>query len=244
MSERLRGVSFDWWGTLYVHRDARTRRLQVLRDTLQGQGCERARQQVETAYDVAMKRMDVEWRSGRVYHPSAWLADLLAELELELPQPACRHLQGEVEEALLATPPILVAGAADLLAELRRAGARIGLISDTGLTVGRAMRRILEGDGILGYFDAFAFSDEVGVYKPDRLAFETVLGQLGLKPEEAVHVGDLPETDICGAKALGLRAVLITGVSHRQDDGQADAVVEGFAELGRLFRRWGLLPDA
>jgi hypothetical protein len=41
---------------------------------------------------------------------------------------------------------------------------------------------------------------------------------------------------------MGMRAVLITGVSGTEDDGQADAVVKDFAELRQLFEEWGLLP--
>jgi putative hydrolase of the HAD superfamily len=239
---KLRAVTFDWWGTLYVHRDVRERRLQALGGSLAAHGC--APEQVEAAYDAGMQRLDVAWRSCRVYHPKDWLADILADLGVELPEQACAYLQGEMEEAILATPPLLVPGAAELLASLHGAGVRLGLISDTGITVGRAMVHILEDHGIRRFFDAFSFSDETGVYKPQPKAFLTALEQMGVQPEEAVHVGDLPETDMCGAREVGMRPVLITGVSHRQDDGCADAAVESFAELADLFHDWGLLPRA
>jgi len=37
--------------------------------------------------------------------------------------------------------------------------------------------------------------------------FETALKKLGLNPSGAIHVGDLIQTDIVGAKAIGIRAV-------------------------------------
>lgn len=238
---KLRGVTFDWWGTLYVYRDARARRLQVVCDALRAHGWDRPRERVEEVYDLGAERLEREWRAGRVYRPAEWLADTLRQLNVSLPEDACRLLQRDTEEAMLDRPPLLATGAAALLADLHRAGIAIGLISDTGLTIGRVMRMILAKDGILSYFSGFAFSDEVGVTKPHRRAFEHALQQMGVSPEEAVHVGDLPETDICGAKAVGMHAVLITAISGRQDDGQADAIVSDFAELRHLFQEWGLL---
>ena len=242
MSVQWRGVTFDWWGTLYVYRDARARRLQVVCDALRAHGCDLPEERIVEVYDLGAERLEREWRAGRVYRPCEWLADTLQQLHVSMSEDACRLLQRNAEEAMLDDPPLLVAGAAALLADLHQGGIAIGLISDTGLTIGRVMRLILAQDGILPYFSGFAFSDEVGVTKPHRRAFECALGQMGLRPEEAVHVGDLPETDICGATAVGMRAVLVTGVSGRQDDGHADAVVGGFAELRGLFREWGLLP--
>jgi len=45
-----------------------------------------------------------------------------------------------------------------------------------------------------------------GYNRPHRFIFETALKKLGLNPSEAIHVGDLIETDIEGTKAIGMRA--------------------------------------
>jgi len=37
--------------------------------------------------------------------------------------------------------------------------------------------------------------------------FEASLNELGVKPREAVHVGDLLHTDVAGAKAMGMKAI-------------------------------------
>src|SRR5690606_35682267 len=154
-------------------------------------------------------------------------------LGLSTPEPGAATLCRSIEGAILFAPPVLVPGAAALLADLDRAGVRLGIISDTWITVGRVMHRILERDCILRHFTAFVFSDETGVTEPHRTAFETALAQLGVAAEQCVHVGDLPETDIIGAKAVGMRAVLVTGVSGRDAEGVADAVVTDYRGLRR-----------
>jgi len=241
LADALRGITFDWWGTLYRHRETRARRVERICEVLHQHGHNQRPDAVDAAYRVAAQRFEAEWQAGRVYLPSQWLADTLEQLGVALPKEVCLVLQHSLEETMLEHSPVLAEGAASLLSDLHRAGIRLGIVSDTGLTVGRVMRRILDRHGILPYFSGFAFSDEVGVTKPHRRAFRSVLEQLGLRPEEAAHVGDLPQTDIQGAKEIGMRAILITGVSQQQDNGNADAVVEDFAELRELLDRWEVL---
>jgi putative hydrolase of the HAD superfamily len=93
----------------------------------------------------------------------------------------------------------------------------------------------LEKHGLLDWFDHWSFSDEVGVYKPDRRIFDHALAGLGgIDPAEAAHIGDLRRTDIAGAKALGITAVRYTGVyddPHVDGLPEADLVVADHAEL-------------
>jgi len=48
-------------------------------------------------------------------------------------------------------------------------------------------------------------SEAVQAYKPDPLVFRRALQQLGLQPQEVLHVGDSDIDDVGGAKAAGLR---------------------------------------
>ena len=51
------------------------------------------------------------------------------------------------------------------------------------------------------------FSDETGVCKPRWEAVDAALRGLGVKPGEALHVGDLLRTDVAGVKAAGMKGV-------------------------------------
>jgi putative hydrolase of the HAD superfamily len=47
------------------------------------------------------------------------------------------------------------------------------------------------------------------VEKPDPRIFRRALERLGAEPSEALHVGDSPEHDLAGARAVGIAALLV-----------------------------------
>ena len=71
------------------------------------------------------------------------------------------------------------------------------------------VHRLLDELALRPFFDAVVVSGDVGVKKPDPAIFAPALEQTGLATDEAIFVGDSPEDDIAGAKAAGLRPVLI-----------------------------------
>ena len=56
------------------------------------------------------------------------------------------------------------------------------------------------------YFDRMYFSNEMGILKPHKKAFEIVLKENKLKPEECIFIDD-KENIVEGAKACGLHAI-------------------------------------
>ena len=77
----------------------------------------------------------------------------------------------------------------------------------------------------------------VAIGKPSRLMFELALERAGCKPEDAVMVGDQEETDILGAKKMGITSIIVkTGVFSRGETRtQADAVVETVDDVAKMF---------
>jgi HAD superfamily hydrolase (TIGR01458 family) len=78
------------------------------------------------------------------------------------------------------------------------------------------------------------------VGKPTRAYFEAALAELGAKPEDAVMVGDDVESDVGGAKAAGLRGVLVRTGKFRDEtlaaaDPKPDAVIDSIADLPELL---------
>ena len=118
----------------------------------------------------------------------------------------------------------LTPGLGGVLAELGRAGVRIGIVCDVGLTPSVVLREFLDHHAVLHHFDHWSFSDDVGVYKPDPAIFRHALEGLGVDdPSVAAHVGDLRRTDIAGARASGMTAVRYRGVA---DDPSTPAVAD------------------
>jgi putative hydrolase of the HAD superfamily len=86
----------------------------------------------------------------------------------------------------------------------------------------------LRGAGLLEHVDAVVTSAEIGVAKPGRAIFEHALELAGARPDEAVHVGDSLENDVAGARAAGIRPVLVAR------DGAVPAGVETIRSLTEL----------
>ena len=58
-------------------------------------------------------------------------------------------------------------------------------------------------------FDRIVTSEDCRAYKPRGEVFEKALSLLGASAQEVLHVGDSLGSDVCGAKAVGIRALWI-----------------------------------
>jgi putative hydrolase of the HAD superfamily len=100
---------------------------------------------------------------------------------------------------------------ADALAALRSAGLRIGLVSNSA----RDVREFAQHHGL--DVDAGISSFHHGRTKPHASIFRAVLDLLEVEPPEAVMVGDTIADDIEGARALGMRAILLDREDRRPE---------------------------
>jgi putative hydrolase of the HAD superfamily len=109
--------------------------------------------------------------------------------------------------AYFAEPSTWVADpeAAPLLDDLKRAGYRLGVVSNFDYR----LYRILDGLNLTRFFDTVTISSEAGWAKPDPRIFAAALARHATDPADALHVGDAPHLDIVGAQAAGVTAVLI-----------------------------------
>lgn len=99
-----------------------------------------------------------------------------------------------------AVPP----DAAATLEALRRRGLALGVVSNSDGTC----RQLLTRMGLAHYFDVIVDSAVVGVEKPHADIFAHALEQLGVRPAEALMVGDFYSLDVVGAQRAGLHALL------------------------------------
>jgi putative hydrolase of the HAD superfamily len=108
------------------------------------------------------------------------------------------------------------ADSAPTLRALRDAGIRTVVVSNWDWS----LHERLAETGLAELVDGAIASAEVGSAKPDGAIFAAALELAGAAPGDTWHVGDTPEADVEGARAAGLRPVLIAR------DG-APAAVEG-----------------
>ncbi|MDZ7860420.1 MAG: HAD-IA family hydrolase [Candidatus Krumholzibacteriota bacterium] len=81
-------------------------------------------------------------------------------------------------------------------------------------------------------FDVALAFEDTGEQKPSPAPFKAVLDELGLKPEEALMIGDWPERDIAGASELGMKTVFARyGDTFGTESSGADYEIDDISSL-------------
>lgn len=128
------------------------------------------------------------------------------------------------------------------LAHLKAKGLRMAIVSnhhDYDSLVSH-----LADSGIHSHFEVVLASEKEGVRKPNKEIFARSLEAMRAKSHEALFVGDSPKHDIAGARASGIKAVLIddgspgdgrtTPVVVSPSDEKPDYVIEDLLELREI----------
>ena len=145
----------------------------------------------------------------RMYHDFGWEDQRIFERFL-------RKIKGRVDYRVLASGIAayrrMKAGSMvpyprvrETLIRLRSSGLKLGIVSDAPRM--QAWLRLAEMN-LSEFFDVVVALEDTGRLKPSRLPFRQAIKKLGLKPEEILFVGDSPERDIKGAKAMGMKTAL------------------------------------
>ncbi len=127
----------------------------------------------------------------------------------------CRRLGIDEEAAVLARRVYDEFGKAErwrayedvipALQRLRTRGIATGVISNWDARLEGILTRM----GLAQELDTVVSSADVGMRKPDPRIFELACDRLGVSVVEAAHVGDHHYSDILGARAAGLQAILV-----------------------------------
>jgi len=119
------------------------------------------------------------------------------------------------------------------LIELRRMGLSLNIISN-----GRAVKqwdKILRL-GLEAFFDNVIISEEAGFKKPERDIYELAMTRSRCTACESLFI-DNDEECILGAKAIGMRTVLMNRVEKNFRPGICDDVIMSLSELIPLFEK-------
>lgn len=203
MNPHLRALFFDAGGTL-IHLDP---------GCILGALAQLGRVRDEAAFlraDLAARRAVVNWLAsgepgGEQARWQVFARALLAALECD-PE-AERAVQAAVaaRHAAARLWTRTVDGTAGTLARLRARGYILGVVSNAD---GR-VDSYLANAGLLDHFDFVIDSGRVGCEKPDPRIFRLACERAGVAPAGAVHVGDVYEVDVLGARAAGITPVLL-----------------------------------
>ena len=107
-------------------------------------------------------------------------------------------------------------------------GLPLVVVSNSDGSIGRGLAEV----GLRPYFSAVVDSAEVGFEKPDPRIFEHAIRHAGVSGRRALHVGDLYDADVAGARAAGVHAVLLDPF-----DDWGDVDCERAPDLGAVAER-------
>ncbi len=164
--------------------------------------------------------------------PEVLLLDYILSLPQERRRRAFEIVDSFEEEA--ARSAELRKGAAALLRRLRRRGIKVAIFTRNSRKSVRTVldRFRLEVDAVI--------SREDGPPKPEPDALVALLRRLGLRPCEAIMVGDFGIDVIAGRRA-GIRTVLLDS-GERAVEAEPDERIESLPQLLELIDRWQ--PDS
>lgn len=221
----VKAVIFDWGGTLTPWHDIELADMwrAICSAHLPPEDVEKA------ARALAENELEL-CRRGAEEHISATLTELFELAGVE-PTEALLATKFEMWTPHTHTDPAVPG----LFQGLRERGIKIGVLSNT-LWTREWHERIFARDDVLHLLDGAVYSSEIPYTKPHAEAFRCAMAAVGATdPASCVFVGDRPFDDIHGAKAAGLRAVLIrhqtTAAFSRPGLTPPDALIDRLDEL-------------
>jgi HAD superfamily hydrolase (TIGR01662 family) len=114
---------------------------------------------------------------------------------------------------------------------LKKQGLTLALLSNND----GDMNKLCDDLGLSAHLDFAINAQEVGLGKPHPPIFREALKRAEVKPAEALYVGDQYETDVKGARGVGIHPVLLDRDGLKTDV-QDCPLIEGLLELVALIR--------
>jgi putative hydrolase of the HAD superfamily len=166
---------------------------------------ERVPEEVEDERLVAAVRAEMAYYKAHAQEGRD--ADSLADLRERCARLLSRELGVEVgvDELVESVKMTAYPDAVPALEALRERGLALVVVSNWDISLGE----VLERCGLAPLLDGAISSAETGHRKPDPGIFGPALELAGCAAEEALHVGDTEAEDVEGARAAGIRALLI-----------------------------------
>jgi putative hydrolase of the HAD superfamily len=243
---KIAAVTFDLWDTLTQERPGGTEKVARLRingiaSILSNRGIVHDADELESAYGETGEFLEMTWNKKRDMPVKDQVLFMLSSVDDKLASKLVNKELEDIEriyaESILHNPPMLLPGASDALRSVKEKGYRIGLISNTGRTPGSVLRTMMGRMGIIEYFDVTTFSNETLMRKPSEGMFRITLDKLNVIPRAAVHVGDDADSDIIGAKRIGMHAIHIVAPGKSPSkiaDGHVKSLHQVIEQIERL----------
>jgi HAD superfamily hydrolase (TIGR01549 family) len=232
------GLSFDFWNTLYGNGDEPERhRLRVeYFHRIISNYIDVNNDTIEKVFRASTEFFIFEWQHN-YRTPSAqeriqYMADLLS---LTLRMEDIEKISRFFGEVIFDIPPQNNSENLTIIQQLADVYP-MGIISDTGYISGKYIREFLKKEGIISCFQSLIFSDEREYGKPHISVFLQTCKNLNIPCSQLIHIGDLEQTDIQGAKNSGCIGIKYTGWNNNPTvNSQADQIVDNYKDLAQTI---------
>src|SRR5712692_5789883 len=234
----LRAVTFDFWSTLVdgnITPERTAARLARLHAAIVGAGHACTPAELQAGFQRAFDRVTADARESlRDGGPPGRWAVLAVELGIRdglIPYAVVEHAYEDITLEPLPEPMPHVHVAVEAM---KAAGYRLAVICNTGMAGGRVLREVLRRHGLFDFFEVTVFSNEFGIAKPHPSIFEHTLAALGgIAPSQALHVGDLEELDVEGARRAGVFSARYVPDANGPVQTDADFVVTDWRDFAQ-----------
>ena len=239
----IKAITFDLWDTVFIDDSDEPKRKAAGKPPKSIERRQLVHQFITKRTSISQELVDkvydaIDGAFNKVWHEHHVTWSVREQLELilnglrkKLPAIEMNELIRLHEDMELEFRPDIVPGIHDALKRLH-GRYKLGVISDTIFSPGRALRTLLADEGLLDFFDALVFSDEVGRSKPEPILFYTACKGFQIEPHELVHIGDREHNDILSPQKLGIRTVLCTAIIDRgSKNTKAHAIFDNYQNL-------------
>ncbi len=210
----MKAVFFDFVGTLITKRGENRTHLNIIREVLRRSGRE--------DLDPVAIWEEYEKESSALFKGLAGKSYVkIRDVDTEaLRRVAERHGFTvpedfwEISLEMHARYGELFPDAVETIKALKGLGLHVGIVTDSDNDY---IEHHLRALGIYELFDSITTSEEAGFYKPHPRPFQLALEKAGVKPEEALYIGDNPAKDCVGAKNVGMLSALLDPSGERRE---------------------------
>ena len=183
-----------------------------------------------------LRLIDLEMHGRKfLYNRDVWWETLLKQLRLsKLKGPWIHETTLRYWKTYAKASPLFY-DSISTINRLKKAGFRIGMVSDSDGTPGMKMKRIRQQPFLKSLEAIVVAGEDTPSVKPSRKPFALIAERLGLQPKSCVYIGDNPNTDIEGAKGVGMMMILVKRRGPK--GGHPDYLARSLSDAARLLMR-------
>ncbi len=243
----IKAITFDLWDTVFLDDSDEPKRKEARRPSKAVERRQRVLQFAEKHRPVTQETVNAVFDAQEAAYRKVWndlhvtwkvrdrLEVMMKGLGVALTEREMEELTTLLEEMELEFRPDFVPGVHEAIEKLSD-HYKLGVISDAIYSPGRVLRKLLEDEGLLGYFSVFVFSDEAGCSKPAPCVFEAAKKALGVEYSEIAHIGDREHNDILGPEKMGMYSILcLAAVDRGSDRNRAAGWFDDYNRLPQLI---------